>query len=262
MGGPGFCNVLGKRVRLSKADNFAHIAVSLRLPDGSVTEFPSSEAAYQAYKFTSPDTGLVVPGGRSRFDALTVTFDGNAAWGIGQRGPCRADWEAVKVSAMLHVCRLKGEELTSELMELSPSGSYIFLPYTFEFWGTPSDHAAGKTGCLADGTIVKSSHPSVREQNWNGRIQMIIREEALKAAGRPYDARLLALLLEDVAEYMSARVKADMTGADTARMLSQAREEAAAARAEADRSASAAAAAGSVASSAADSSAARSKGSA
>ena len=155
---------------------------------------------------------------------------------------------------MLLVARAKGRRLSDSLCALdAPPGAYLFAPFTFSFWGTPtiSTHESpartgelcgrGALGRLPNGGQVFSTDARLApnaegdvEQNWNGRIQMIIRESALARTGRPYDYRLLAMLLEDLAsrcEDQMAQTAVERVGTQTRRMVGLLRREADEARA-------------------------------
>jgi hypothetical protein len=155
---------------------------------------------------------------------------------------------------MLLVARAKGSRLTDSLCAIdAPPGAYLFAPFTFSFWGTPTISAhesAARTGELCgrgalgrlpsggqvfstDARLAPNAEGDI-EQNWNGRIQMIIRESALARAGRPHDYRLLAMLLEDLAsrcEVQMAQTSAERIGTQTRKMVAQLRREADEARA-------------------------------
>jgi NAD-dependent SIR2 family protein deacetylase len=247
MGGPAYCVLHDgdAPIQIDEADNFALVSTPVMLPTGERLVFPSSEAAYQASKYLSPDTGLPVDAAREAIESLQSEQDGEAAWRIGQdKSLRRRDWDIVKVSCMLRVCRAKGAALTDVLASLNaPPGAYIFVPYTFPFWGTPSGADArsrkpgvGAHGRLAGSNQVPSSDPRLRvnhrgerELNWNGRIQMILRESELQRAGRSHDPVLLYMLLEDVAAFAEKAQRAcapACVGADTLQIVAAARREA------------------------------------
>ena len=193
MGGPAFYITGDGRQAIAEADNFFEVPFEV---DG--VGFVSSEAAYQAMKCFDARTGEIRPENQTAFDRLQNCADGNEAWSLGQEVVCRSDWDSLRVAAMLHVNRAKLVGCPSLVQGLDGSeDAYLFVPYTFRFWGTPGDTAMGQSG-LVDGRQVSALDPRLEDQNWNGRIQMILRESWRRDAGQPVDWNLLVMLLTDV----------------------------------------------------------------
>ena len=170
MGGP--CQLRsksgGRKPGPPCTDNFQCIPFTY---DGR--EWLSAEQCFQAMKFTDRSTQEVIRGIRKE-PSETDSAHGMRVWSTGTRyrGAFRSDWEKVKVQVMLDANLAKYQSNPKLQQELLATGDV-------EITG------AASTEWL---------HPSLGAQNWsqwNGLIQMVVREE-LKPAG----ARNSAFLVE------------------------------------------------------------------
>ena len=174
MGGPCFV-VTGSATELAPAatDNFQvapfHFAGAL---------WSSVEQCYQAHKLREPI-------GRESIRQMTPRpgesdqSHGLRVWSARGGGKLRSDWDAVKLEVMLRVCRAKLAAHASLREQLVGTGDS-------EIVGAPS-------------TRWRSASGDHEWSTWNGRIQMLLREELRQAAGAAAtDAyrRLAATFLE------------------------------------------------------------------
>jgi predicted NAD-dependent protein-ADP-ribosyltransferase YbiA (DUF1768 family) len=146
-------------------------------------KFYSCEQAYQAFKFNEGSDGFkkviaMIPKNDSVEEG---SRHGNAVWWVGQQneGDLNRNLDNIKIRTMLNANRAKYDQNDDLKEELLSTGSLIIV-------GGPS----------TSWTYKSKSH---NWSYWNGRIQMIIREEL-----RPADKRnneLLSQLLQEIDSY-------------------------------------------------------------
>lgn len=143
-------------------------------------EWQSVEQCYQACKYLK--TTPAGASGRQRIQQMlphageTDHSHGMRVWRAGSSADLRSDWDAVKVEVMLRACRAKllaNEGLRRELLATGEA----------QITGAPSTSWTGASGKGHSWT------------NWNGKVQMILREELRQqaAGGGPQSALYVEL---------------------------------------------------------------------
>lgn len=147
----------------------------------------SVEQCYQAQKYfpTDPETHTALLN-MMPFAGETAHSHGMRVWLAGARGRLRPDWDVVKVELMVRACRAKLAAHAQLRAELLATADLTIV-------GAPSTSWQSKSG-------------GGEWSKWNGRIQMLLREE-LKAADEstssaPARTELHRALQEEVDAYM------------------------------------------------------------
>ena len=178
-------------------------------------EWQSVEQCYQAYKFNNIQAREHI---RAMVKLSSETDHGHgmrvwAAGGSRNGGTLRSDWDAVKIEVMLRACRAKLVAHPVLCSELLDTGEVQIV-------GAPSTDWQGITigltpqslplpSCVWKASVRLSRVAGVTGYHnwstWNGRIQMLLREE-LKSRQQtePGDSEALATLKRTFTEYMAA----------------------------------------------------------
>lgn len=174
MGGPCRLKTPGRlgAVAPASTDNFQ---VRPFIFDG--VEWQSCEQAYQAYKFADAARREQIRRIKPNVNESDSTH-GMRCWSEGQHGRVRPDWDAVKVEVMLRVNRAKYMQHGDLQEALLSTGDVPIVGAPSTSWSLP------------DGSTVNWSA-------WNGKIQLLIREE-LRESNSPVRTALAA----EFAEYM------------------------------------------------------------
>jgi predicted NAD-dependent protein-ADP-ribosyltransferase YbiA (DUF1768 family) len=165
----------GKRVKGPQATNNFAVVPAGFLYKGTL--FYSTEQAFQASKFAPGSPAFRRVAAILPEEGDSGSAHGMACWQAGQGGEMVQDWDRVKVGVMLDVCRAKVVSVPGLKEELLATGT-----------------CAIEGGASTEWAFRGAAHGW---QLWNGRVQMLLREELREEP----DSALLASLQALFAEY-------------------------------------------------------------